>query len=435
MNKLLIRAEDKNKWERRAPLVPEDIAGLRTTIDFDLLVESSAKRCLKEKAYTDVDAQICHGMQDGDVILGIKEIPAEKILPKKTYLFFSHTIKGQSANMPLLQKIMDAGATLIDYEKIVDKKHRRLIYFGPFAGHAGAIDLLSLMGENWADQCLFNPFSNIQRAHQYPSVAGAQNHLEKVADIIKKDGFPETLCPLTISILGYGNVSRGAQEILNTLPVKEIPPQEMSTFIEKGNFDQHTIYTTIFKEEDLVRPKAPSTAFNLQEYFDFPERYEADFERFLPYYTLLINAVYWEPRYPRFVTWEGLRRISEKQNPIKLGGIGDISCDTNGAMACNVKSTDSDDPAYRVDPQTRKVKKGHLGEGIVVLAVDNLPCELPKDSSSFFSHQLAPFIPNLLQSDFSRPFENCGLCPELSHATIVYNGELTLSYQYLNRYL
>jgi saccharopine dehydrogenase (NAD+, L-lysine-forming) len=188
---LLIRAEDKNRWERRAPIIPEDLSCIMQSTGAKTFIEQSEKRIFHASDYTNVGATSCIGMQDGDVILGVKEIPIEKIIANKTYLFFSHTIKGQKDNMPLLQKIMDSGATLIDYEKITDEKGRRLIYFGPFAGDAGAIDILSLMGEHWNDKGLPNPLSSVRRAHEYASVKDAKQHLEKIGETIRENGFPK----------------------------------------------------------------------------------------------------------------------------------------------------------------------------------------------------------------------------------------------------
>jgi hypothetical protein len=162
---LLIRAEDKNRWERRAPIVPTDLADILEATGARAFVEVSDKRFFGMDQYAAAGAASCEGMADGEVILGVKEIPVEKILDNKTYLFFSHTIKGQKDNMPLLQRIIDSGSTLIDYEKITDDQGRRLIYFGPYAGDAGAIDILSLMGEHWADKGIDTPFAVVRRAH------------------------------------------------------------------------------------------------------------------------------------------------------------------------------------------------------------------------------------------------------------------------------
>jgi alpha-aminoadipic semialdehyde synthase len=435
MKKLLIRAEDKNRWERRAPLVPADLAAIIKEFGAKVFVETSDKRFFGQDPYIAAGAASCKGMDAGDVILGVKEIPIEKILDNKTYVFFSHTIKGQKDNMPLLRRIMESGSTLIDYEKIMDDKGRRLIYFGPYAGDAGAIDILSLMGEHWADKGISTPFAEVRRAHQYDSVAAARAHLAEIGDAIKKDGLPEALSPFTIGILGYGNVSGGAQQIFDCLPVQRIAANEINAFVSQGRGNRHTVYLTVFKEEDLVKPIEAGAAFGLQEYFDHPERYESRFEQFLPSFTILVNAVYWETRYPRFVTREGLTRLAQAAPAMKLAGIADITCDTHGSIECNVKSTDSDMPAYRVDPIAGTTADGHLGDGIVLLAVDNLPCELPNDSSTFFSNQLRPFVPGMLTADYTSSLETSGLPEEIKKAVIVYNGELTPDYEYLGKAL
>lgn len=435
MKKLLIRAEDKNRWERRAPIVPADLADILEETGARAFVEKSEKRFFGEDQYAAAGAVGCADMADGDVILGVKEIPLEKLLQGKTYLFFSHTIKGQSDNMPLLQRIIDGQSTLIDYEKITDEHGRRLIYFGPYAGDAGAIDILSLLGEHWADKGIDTPFAAVRRAHQYDSVKAAREHLSDIGRQIQREGLPPQLCPFTVGILGYGNVSGGAQQIFDCLPTERMAADEIKAFVREGRGDRHTVYVTVFKEQDIVKPIAAGAAFDLQEYFDHPQRYESRFEGFLPSFTLLVNAVYWEKRYPQFVTWAGLKRLAETAATLKLSGIADITCDTFGSIECNVKSTDSDMPAYRVDPAAGTTHDGHLGEGIVLLAVDNLPCELPKDSSTFFSNQLKPFVPGLLAADYGSTLENSGLAPEIQKAVIVYNGKLTEDYEYLNDHL
>ena len=294
MKTLLIRAEDKNRWERRAPLVPEDLREIITQTGARAFVEKSEKRVYPENQYAAAGAGSCADMAAGDVILGIKEIPVEKILDNKTYVFFSHTVKGQKDNMPLLQRIIDSGSTLIDYERITDAAGRRLIYFGPYAGQAGAIDILSLMGEHWADKGLDTPFSDIRPAHRYESVEAACEHISEIGGRILKDGLPRQLCPFTIGILGYGNVSGGAQQIFECLPTERIAADAITDWVRRDQGDRHTVYLTVFKEQDLVKPRADGAVFDLQEYYDHPELYESQFDRFLPSFTLLVNAVYWE---------------------------------------------------------------------------------------------------------------------------------------------
>ncbi|MCF8105657.1 MAG: hypothetical protein K9K64_09250 [Desulfohalobiaceae bacterium] len=434
MKKILIRAEDKNPWEKRAPLVPEDVSEIMARTGGEVLVQKSAKRFFREDQYQQAGAGVCRDMSPGDIILGIKEIPEDKLLPEKTYLFFSHTIKGQAGNMPLLKKIMAGGSTLIDYERIVDDQNRRLVYFGRYAGDAGALDILALMGEHWKQQGLATPFSECRRAVDYASVQEGKDHLRRIGREILDKGLPRELCPLVIGVLGYGNVSAGAQQIFDCLPVRRIAPEDLHSLAKDKEPDPHAVYLTVFKEKDLVRPKEGQ--FSLRDYYDHPENYQSCFEDYLPHVTILVNAVYWDSRYPKFVTWEGLRRTKEKQGKrMKLKAIADISCDVGGAVECTVKTTDTGKPAYLVEPRSGRVTDGHLGEGIVVLAVDNLPAELPNDSSTFFSNQLKGFLPSLLQADLQKPLQASGLVPEMMRAVIVHRGELTPGYRYLEKHL
>jgi saccharopine dehydrogenase (NAD+, L-lysine forming) len=434
MKTLLIRAEDKNEWERRAPIVPDDLVQILRKTGARAYVEKSKKRFYQEGEYAAAGAEICEGGCMADVVMGVKEIPVEKIFPGKTYVFFSHTIKGQKANMPLLKKIIDSGATLIDYEKITDKSGKRLVYFGPFAGDAGTIDILSLMGEYWRHKGLKTPFAACKRAHEYMSVAHAKSHIAEIGMELTKKGLPPSLSPMVVGILGYGNVASGARNILESLPHQYVEPDSLIDYLGSGKADPKTVVISIFKEKDLVQRK-DGAPFDLAEYHARPELYQSSVSPVLRHITILVNAVYWESRYPRFVTWKDVEEIYKTEANPKLQGIADISCDTNGSVELNVKSTDSNQPAYLCDPIHHTTEDGHLGEGIVLLAVDNLPCEVPKDSSDFFSRLMAPLVSNLLSADFSSSLEASGLKPELQKAVIVYKGSLNPAYSYLNDHL
>ncbi len=433
MKSILIRAEDKNPWERRAPIVPEDLKKILDKVKTKAFVEKSDKRFFKEQEYQQAGAEICQGMEKGDIILGVKEIPTEKLLDQKIYLFFSHTIKGQKDNMPMLKQIIEGKSTLIDYEKITDDQGRRLVFFGRFAGDAGAIDILWLMGQYWQKHGLNTPLSQCKQALHYHSVEEAHAHLKQIGQQIQQNGLPKALNPLVIGILGYGNVSKGAQYIFNALPTETIEPTKLEAFFKNGHFDPHKIYLTIFKEEHLVEHNQ-GQPFALQDYYQHPENYHSVFERYLPYLSILVNAIYWDARYPRFVTWENLNQL-KSTGKLRLQGIADITCDVNGSIECNVKATDSGNPAYLVHPESKSITDGLEGEGIVLLAVDNLPAELPNDSSRFFSQQLWPFIPGIIQADFNQPLSKSGLPKEIERAVIVYHGQLTKPFQYLEQYL
>ncbi len=210
-----IREEDKSIWERRVPLVPEDVKKLIEK-GYRVIVEPSSHRVFKDEEFKNVGAEISRDLSPSKVILGVKEIPAQKI-EKKTYVFFSHTIKGQPYNMPMLKKILDEKATLIDYEKIVDDKGRRLIFFGHFAGYAGMIDALHLLGKKLELMGYRTPLSEIKRAYEYDSLEEAKNRIREIGKKLKDSELPEEILPLVFGFAGYGNVSRGAQEILNEL--------------------------------------------------------------------------------------------------------------------------------------------------------------------------------------------------------------------------
>jgi len=434
MKSLFIRAEDKNIWERRSPITPQDLKEVLTKIDGTAFVQSSGKRYFSLDEYTAAGAFPADDLKAGDVNFGVKEIPVEKLTDGKVYLYFSHTIKGQQENMLMLKQIMRGGSTLIDYEKITDETGRRLVYFGPFAGDAGAIDILWLMGEYWKNHGLRTPFAACKQALHYDSVNHAKTQIAQIAEAISEEGLPPEISPLVIGVLGYGNVSRGAQNIFDTLPVKRIDPRDLTAFVNNNEGDANHIYISVFKEEHIVKNKAEQP-FNLQEYYDFPEKYESDFEQYLPFLTILINATYWDKRYPKFVTWDALQRLYQNNQKAKLQGIADIACDVNGSIECNLKTTDSGNPAYLVDVNNKSITDGYKGDGIVLLAVDNLPAELPKDASEFFSGQLKQFIPGIIGADFSQIMDNSGLPPEIKRAVIVYNGKLTPDFEYLNKYL
>jgi len=434
MKSLLIRAEDKNIWERRSTLVPSDLQEIHKKIQIKSFIEKSDKRYYPEQSFNAVGSESCRGMDQADIIFGVKEIPIEKILDKKVYLYFSHTIKGQQENMPMLQRIMDCSSTLIDYEKITDAQGRRMVFFGPYAGDAGAIDILWLLGEHWQDAGINTPFSDVKQALHYDSVKDAKEKISRIGQQLKQNSFPEAIGPVIIGILGYGNVSKGAQHIFECFPHEYVEPEDIISFVESGKAENNKIYLTVFKEEHLVKHKQDQV-FQLQDYYDHPENYQAQFKQYLLYMTILVNATYWETRYPKFVTWDDLHALFSEQAQPKLCAISDITCDVNGSVECNTKSTDSGMPAYRVLPLKRTTEDGHKGQGIVFLAVDNLPAELPKDASEFFSKHLAPFVPGIMTADFDKPLAESGLPDEIKRAAIVYNGKLSDDYKYLKEFL
>lgn len=434
MNSILIRAEDKNEWERRTPIIPSDLFKLKSTMGAKISVQESTIRCFSNEEYEKSGAYLCRDFGEAKVVIGIKEVPEEKIQRDKVYMIFSHTIKGQKSNMKILKKFLSSGSTLIDYEKIIDSNNRRLIYFGHHAGEVGCIDILWLVGEHCHSRGIDTPLKDCRQTNQYKTLYEAKKHMCLLGEKIRRYGFSKSISPFVIGILGNGNVAKGVLQILKCLPIKKIKPNQLKELIEKKHYNPFTVYVVSFKKEDLV-DHVLGKKFCSEEYYKLPQNYINGFSKYLQYLTIVINGVYWEERFPKFIRWDDLKNIYQNTYNRKLCGIADISCDIPGAIECTVKTTSIQQPAYLCNPITREIKDGHKGEGLVVLAVDNLPAELPIESSTFFSGKLSRFLPNILKANFNNTLEKTGLCPEIRNAVIVHNGKLTPKYKYLEKHI
>ena len=430
-----IRREDKSEWERRVPLIPQDAAKLEKENDLQVVVQSSSIRAFGDDEFRAAGITVQEDLSPCPTIVGIKEIPQDALEPDKTYIFFAHVIKGQPYNMPMLQRLLDLGCTLIDYERVVDERNRRLIFFGWHAGVAGMIDTLWALGQRLTWEGISNPFASLRQTHTYRDLDEAKAALAQVRREIESEGLPETLSPLVVGVAGYGNVSRGAQEILDLLPIIEIQPEEVAGITKSREASAHHIYKVVFKEWHMVEPLSLDAGFELQHYYNHPEEYQGVFEQYLPHLTVLVNAIYWTERYPRLVTKAYLRELFDTEDAPRLRVIGDISCDVEGAIECTTKSTEPGDPIYVYTPASGEVTDGHAGPGVVVMAVDILPSELPREASTDFSQVLKPYLPTIAQCDFDLPFEDCQLPPEIKRAVITYRGQLTPDYEYIQEYL
>ena len=430
-----IRREDKSEWERRVPITPGDATELQANHNIKVVVQASDLRAFSAEEYEQAGISVKDTLSECPIILGIKEIPTDVFEPDKTYVFFAHVIKGQPYNMAMLQRMLDLGCTLIDYERVVDEKDRRLIFFGWHAGVAGMINTLWALGKRLAWEGIPNPFTELEQTRKYRDLEEAKAALSKVRGRIEEDGLPEEVAPLIVGVAGYGNVSRGSQEMLDLLPIIEIEPGEVASVAASQSPDRQHIYKVVFKEWHMVEPLDAGADFGLQDYYQHPERYRGVFEDYVPDLTVLVNAIFWTDAYPRLVTKAYLKELFEGQSRPRLRVIGDISCDVEGAIECTVKSTEPGEPLYVYRPTDGSIEEGHSGAGPVIMAVDILPSELPREASVDFSHILTPFIPALANCDFSLPFDQCTLPPEVKRAVIAYRGELTPDYQYIQEFL
>lgn len=426
-----IRREDKNQWERRAPLIPQHIKELKEHHGIETVVQPSPIRVFSEETYKTAGALVQEDLSSCPVVFAVKEMPIDFFKPNKTYVFFSHTIKGQEYNMPMLKKMMELGCTLIDYEKITNEKGRRLVFFGRFAGLAGMVDTLWAFGQRLEWQGIKTPFSEIKQTIHYNGLDEIKNHLKDIGKKIEQQGLPESVTPLVIGFAGYGNVSTGAQEILDILPVKEITPKQLEAVHETPS--NKVIYKVIFKEEDMVEPVSSERKFDLQDYYNHPNLYRSIFQQYIRRMSILMNCIYWDEKYPRLITKEFLEENYTGQ--LKLQVVGDISVDINGAIEFTEKSTSPENPVFVYNPLRDDIIDGYKGNGVAVMAVDNLPCELPRESSKAFSDSLWHFIPGIVKADFSKDFDNLALPPEIKKAVILHRGKLTPDYEYINKYL
>ena len=430
-----IRREDKNQWERRAPLIPEHVKELKEEFGIKTIIQPSKIRIFTDEEYEKAGAEINEDLCQAKAILAVKEIPEHLFEENKTYVFFSHVVKGQSHNMGMLKRMMGKKNNLIDYERVINEKNLRLIFFGRYAGLAGMIETLHAYGQKLKLQGYDTPLEKIKHGHEYDSLKEAIEEIEKIGEKIEKNGLPSELCPLVVGFAGYGNVSRGAQEIFDLLPHKVISANILNEMYESFSGDNFNFYKVVFKEEDMVEPKRGD--FDLQDYYAHPEKYLPQFERYIPCLNILVNCIYWTEDYPRLLTKEYLQKKTKSKSNLCLKVIGDISCDIDGAVEITYKPTKPDNPTftYFADGNDDRFRDGIHRTGITVMAVDNLPCEFSKESSIEFSSILKNFVNDIITTDYNQNVENIKLPYALKKGLILHNGNLTKDYLYINEFL
>lgn len=431
---IAIRAEDKNRWEARAPLTPDHVRTL-VSRGVEVAVEPSSLRVFPDDEYAAAGARLARAFAERPVVLGIKEVPVEKILDRATYALFSHVIKGQSANMPMLRRLMERGCSLIDWERVADDEGRRLLFFGLQAGQAGMIDVLWALGRRWAERGVPTPFASVGRTLDHEGLDRALEVVARSGEQIRKRGLPSGLRPVVFGVAGYGNTARGAGQVLAALRPARIEPGDLPALLARGRDDGRRVYVVTFREEDTVEPREAGERFDLDDFRRNPGRYRSRFAAVWPELTVLMSCVYWEPGLPRLVRREDLARVWAGPEPPRLEVVGDVSCDLEGAIECTVQVTTPDAPVYVFEPATARVVPGVVGNGPAILAVDNLPCELPREASAAFGDALVDRIPALDRCDWRAPLDRLPLPAELRRALILHEGRLTPEYAHLTRFV
>lgn len=427
-----IRKEDKSIWEKRAPIIPCDVANLIKNYGIQVLVQSSKNRVFSDDDYSQAGATITDDLREATHIFAIKEIPIHLLEKGKTYVCFSHTTKGQTHNMPMLQRLIELECTLIDYEKIVDTNKKRLVYFGKYAGFAGMIDTLWALGRRLEYK---SPFSQLKKAYEYKNLEEAKREIKKIGKAIQENGLSNDLFPFVCGFSGSGNVSKGAQEIFDLLPVEEIAPEHLNSIVNKGKANKYKLYKTVFTAANMVEPLDMNGSFERNEYYQYPYRYHSVFKKHVPYLTVFVNGIFWNNSFPRLITKEDLHTLFSQNLDPRLKVIGDISCDIAGSIECTIKNTDSENPFFVYDPKQNQYYDDTHPDGVAVISIDNLPCEFPNESSTCFSNMLFPFIFEVIKSNQKFSFDKIPMLSTVKDAVVVHRGTLTPNYEYLQQFL
>ena len=388
--------------ENRTPLVPEHIEKYKeSNPNVNFIIQPSNSRCFSDEEYELCGAKINENLNECSIIFGVKEIDPNILINNRTYLFFSHTFKinKQQKNIEkhkkdLLLSILNKKITLIDYENIRGKNGTRCLGFGRFAGIVGCYNTLNLLLKVLGKQSLASAYKI--------------NDYERLVLNLKNLYFPKT----KILVTGDGRVAKGVIELLNQTNIKAVSKKD---FLEK-KFDQ-PIFCNL-ETKDYVTNNSSSN-FNLEHFINNPQDYSSSALQYLKETNILISAHYWDPSSPKIFENEDLKDL---QN-LKI--VGDITCDINGSVPTTIRSTTIEEPNYWIERYNLK-EIDENNDGIAVMAVDNLPSELPRDSSTEFSEGIInEVLPFLLKEDDGR----------ILNGTITTDGSFLEKYNYLNNYI
>ena len=274
-----------------------------------------------------------------------------------------------------------------------------------------------------------SPFLKIKQAQDYADLEEIQLSLQILGSEIR--AWMADKPAIVIGITGYGNVAGGAQEILANLPIHEMSAEEL--LVADLDAFAGQLIKVVFKETDMFEPIDSKAEFELQDYFNHPEKYQAKFQPYLKKLNMVVNCIYWDTPYPRLITLEEIKAHYNSDKTLMI--VGDITCDIDGAIQFNIGSTLSPNPVYVYDVNTGKRRMGFEGNGPVVMAVDNLPTELPREASEAFGDALIPFVPAIGACNFAQDYESLNLPAEVKRAVIAHAGELTPDFKYLKKYL
>jgi alanine dehydrogenase len=398
--KLGIIREGKVPPDKRVPLTPQQCLLVKTKFPHvDVVVQTSHVRAFKDEEYQKAGIQIVESLNDCDIILGVKEVNIDDLIPSKKFLFFSHTIKKQPYNRHLLQAVLDRKIQLIDYEVLKNKQNKRIIGFGRYAGIVGCYNGMLTYGKKTGAY-------SIKPANECKDRVEMEEEIKKIR--LPKD--------TKIVLTGFGRVGYGAREIMDLLDITEVSPEE---FLHQ-QFDG-PVFTHLDVEDYYAR--IDGTPFEKQDFYANPHLYKSVFAPYISAAQVYIACHFWSDKSPNIITQSDFQKPGAKTRVV-----ADISCDIAGPIACTIRPSKIADPVYGYDPATGEEVDPWLDNSIAVMAVDNLPCELPMDASEDFGNELIKYVlPCLLGED---PDDVIGRASETN-----LNGKLTEKFAYLQDYV
>jgi saccharopine dehydrogenase (NAD+, L-lysine-forming) len=384
--------ERKNPPDKRVPFSPEVCKKIQEKYPVKFKVESSEIRCFSDDDYRNAGVHVVNDLSDCDILMGVKEVPLDFIVPNKPYLFFSHTIKKQLYNQKLLKKLVENGNQMIDYECLVNEKGERILGFGKHAGIVGAYNALLTYG-------LKNNLFVLKPAHL------CANYAHLIANIKEL-----VLPPLKIVVTGKGRVGKGVWMLLNDAGLVEVKANE---FLQTN---RNNAQFTILEISDYYQK---NNTFDLQDFYNNSASYSSTLAPYLTNADIYISAHFWDGKAPEL--------FDKKTIGKRLNVIADITCDIKGSVPTTLRSSSIESPIYGVNKNSFTETDFLNKDALAVMAVDNLPCELPSDASHDFGLSLMEYVlPELLNLNNSELIQRASICK---------NGELTSRFNYLTDYL
>jgi len=398
--KLGILREGKVPPDKRVPLTPKQCKKVEALYPHvKIIVQPSTIRAYKDQEFIDQGITVSEDLSVCDIIIGVKEVNIEDLIPNKKFMFFSHTFKKQPYNRNLLKAILEKKIQLIDYEILKNTQNKRVIGFGRYAGIVGTYNGFLTYGKK------HNAFI-LKPAHQCVDRKEVESELKRI----------ELPSNLKVVLTGYGRVGHGAREILDLLPITEVSPEE---FLNQ-EFDS-PVYTQLELEDYYTARNGGE--FDKKEFYSNPENYKSSFSKYLSKTDMYIPCHYWSNKADNIITKDDL-----KKDNVRLSVVADISCDVNGPIACTIRPTSISNPIYGYNPQTESEVDFMDEKAIVVMAIDNLPCELPIDASEDFGNEL---IKEVFDALFIEDPSN--MIERASQTNL--NGELMPNFTYLEDYV